>query len=142
MHDKDVHILKDKILYYLHRPKLHKNYQKDWELHFVIPSSLISEVLYSCHDSKLNCGHYPTAKTLQRLYQNKVNWRTMHRDTVNHVTTCNPCLQYKSPRLGHPPLMIYDVTDGLPMQSISIDSYGKLVTTSQGNCHLLGVLCR
>ncbi len=38
MHDKDVHILKDKILYYLHRPNVHKNYQKDCELHIVIPS--------------------------------------------------------------------------------------------------------
>ncbi len=38
IHDKDVHILKDKILYYLHRPKVHMNYQKDWELHIVTHS--------------------------------------------------------------------------------------------------------
>ncbi len=140
--DQSIHIMKDNILYYLHRPKAHKNFQKDWETHIVIPKSLVPNVLYSCHDSKLNGGHYATAKTIQRLYENKVNWRTMHIDAINHVKTCGPCLEYKTPRLGHPPFMKYDVTRGFPMESISIDSYGMLVTTPQGHSHLLGVLCR
>ncbi len=139
---KNNHVMKDEILFYIHKPKVHKHFEQDWEFHVCLPIAMRTAILKLVHDSPYGGLHYSSAKTLQKLSTHRVHWNSQNQDVIQYVNECKNCLEFKRSQLPNPPLQNYDPSRGLPFTTVFLDSYGPLPTTKNGFKHIMGCLCR
>ncbi|OWZ06938.1 LOW QUALITY PROTEIN: reverse transcriptase, partial [Phytophthora megakarya] len=114
----------DNVLYYtgVSRRKVDEN-QPEMSLRLVVPTTMIQEVLYNCHDS-VEGGHHGVV----RFYQSK--------NVEKHVKSCLDCGSSKSlPQLrGYSP---GNVLAERPFQVVSMDFVIPLPRSRRGNTALL-----
>ncbi|GMF12076.1 unnamed protein product [Phytophthora lilii] len=68
--------------------------QEETHLRLVVPTTMIQEVLQSCHDS-LEGGHQGVVRTYQRVKQDYY-WFGIYTDVEKHVKSCPDCSSIKS----------------------------------------------
>ena len=118
----------DGVLYYIWASK-----PSDRKL-LIVPSSMKSEVLEMCHDSK-TAGHYAFDKTLQKLRQ-RFFWFNLTSDCKTYVSSCKVCSQNKKPsKSSRASLRTYHA--GFPMERIHLDILGPFPPSEQGNVYIL-----
>ncbi|VDI23541.1 Hypothetical predicted protein [Mytilus galloprovincialis] len=100
----------------------------------VVPSSLKSDVLLHCHDSKV-AGHLGQQKTLDRVKQSFL-WYHLHSDCINYVKSCHICNQNKKAHIN-PRAALSKFHAGCPMERIHLDILGPFNTSESGNRYVL-----
>ncbi|KAE8985840.1 hypothetical protein PR002_g22521 [Phytophthora rubi] len=125
----------DGLLYYQgqkrHRTELDS---ADLALRLVVPTTLIDEVLHSCHNA-IEGGHQGIVRTFYRV-KAEFYWVGLYADVAKHVQACEDCSTSKSkPQLrGYSP---GNVASEFPFQMVSMDSVIPLPKTQRGNTALL-----
>ncbi|CAB1120564.1 unnamed protein product [Ectocarpus sp. CCAP 1310/34] len=103
----------------------------------VVPSSLRTLVISSCHDLPSSGGHLAFKGTFDKV-RDRYWWPTMHSDITRHVQSCESCQRrktsYRPPQLpvGHRP-----VTQ--PFQCVAVDLV-EYKSLSEGNRYILSVI--
>jgi transposase InsO family protein len=105
-----------------------------------IPSSLISELLYTHHDHPLS-GHFGIMRTWHNL-RNKYYWPNMKHVITQYIKSCRKCSQFnvtrqKPPGLLHPIEPPDDV-----FRIIGMDWWGPTQTSLAGNRYVLVITDR
>ena len=104
---------------------------------FMVPRSMVPEVLSLCHDS-LTGGHLGISKTYARLRKHFM-WYGMFIDCKLYVQTCLTCgLQKKPSRRQRAPMQLYHV--GAPLERVHMDILGPLVRSQKGNLYILVIV--
>ncbi|KAE8882239.1 hypothetical protein PF002_g10217 [Phytophthora fragariae] len=125
----------DGLLYYQgqkrHRAELDS---ADLALRLVVPTTLIDEVLHSCHNA-IEGGHQGIVRTFYRV-RAEFYWVGLYADVAKHVQACEDCSTSKSkPQLkGYSP---GNVASEFPFQMVSMDFVIPLPKTQRGNTALL-----
>ena len=103
---------------------------------FVLPRSLISDVLQDLHSSVM-AGHLGMTKTLQKV-QERFYWVGMKEDVRSFIRQCPNCASHKKagPRKRAP---LQQRQTGYPMERIALDIMGPLPVTEDGNKYVLVV---
>jgi Integrase zinc binding domain/Chromo (CHRromatin Organisation MOdifier) domain len=105
----------------------------------VIPKSLRDQLLNTFHGTAW-AGHQGCSKVLAAL-RREVWWPSWISDTVYWVTRCIPCQARKRDgKLNHWP-MVWRDRPSAPFDTIAIDHFGPLPTSSGGHTHILAVQC-
>jgi len=99
-----------------------------------IPSSLIEEVLFSCHDDPI-AGHLGVNKTLERV-RARFWWPHLAHDTKTYVLTCHQCQTKKSETRPEPGLL-NPITTGGPFEMIGMDLLGRFPPSEQRNTYII-----
>ncbi|GMF44532.1 unnamed protein product [Phytophthora fragariaefolia] len=99
-------------------------------LRLVVPTTMIDEVLHSCHNS-IEGGHQGIVRTFHRV-KAEFYWVGLYADVSKPVQTCEDCSTSKSkPQLrGYSP---GNVTSEYPFQMVSMDFVIPLPVTRRGN---------
>ncbi|GMF32587.1 unnamed protein product [Phytophthora lilii] len=129
----------DNMLYFLGVSHRWSKQEKDETTpRLVIPTTMIQEVLQSCHDS-LEGGHQEVVWTYHRV-KNDYYWLGMYAAVERHVKSCPDCCLSKSkPQLrGYSPGTI--MADH-PFQIVSMDFVIPLPRSRRGNTALLLFQC-
>ncbi|KAE8970845.1 hypothetical protein PR003_g17728 [Phytophthora rubi] len=107
--------------------------QGTW-MRLVVPSTMVQEVLQSCHDS-LEGGHQGINRTYHRVKADYY-WIGLYADVEKHVRACPDCCSSKSrPQLrGYSP---GNVLAERPFQMVSMDFVIPLPKSRRGNTALL-----
>lgn len=103
---------------------------------FYVPTSMISNVIRTCHD---DLGHVGLNKVIDNL--TKVYWFPNMKETVrNYIGNCLKCIQYSLPngRLeGH----LHSIEKGnRPFQTVHVDHYGPLGKTGRGFKYIFNIV--
>ncbi|GMF63422.1 unnamed protein product [Phytophthora fragariaefolia] len=109
----------DGLLYY--QGQRRRRAEPDWadiSLRLVVPTTMVDEVLHSCHNS-IEGGHQGIVRTFHRV-KAEFYWVGLYADVSKHVQTCEDCSTSKSkPQLrGYSP---GNVTSEYPFQMASMD---------------------
>ncbi|GMF49549.1 unnamed protein product [Phytophthora lilii] len=112
--------------------------QQETHLRLVVPTTMIQEVLQSCHDS-LEGGHQGVVRTYQRVKHDYYRFG-LYTDVEKHVKSCPDCSSSKSrPHLrGYSP---GNVLAEQPFQIVSMDFVIPLPKSRRGNTALLLFQC-
>ncbi|GMF34240.1 unnamed protein product [Phytophthora lilii] len=112
--------------------------QEETHLRLVVPTTMIQEVLQSCHDS-LEGGHQGVVRTYQRVKQDYY-WFGLYTDVEKHVKSCPDCSSSKSRThlRGYSP---GKVLAERPFQIVSMDFVIPLPKSRRGNTALLLFQC-
>ncbi|GMF63400.1 unnamed protein product [Phytophthora fragariaefolia] len=103
-------------------------------LRLVVPTTMVDEVLHSCHNS-IEGGHQGIVRTFHRV-KAEFYWVGLYADVSKHGQTCEDFSTSKSkpqPR-GYSP---GNVTSEYPFQMVSMDFVIPLPVTRRGNTALL-----
>ncbi|GMF42655.1 unnamed protein product [Phytophthora fragariaefolia] len=107
-------------------------------LRLVVPTTMVQEVLQSCHDS-LEGGHQGIVRTFHRVKADYY-WIGLYADVERHVRSCPDCSSSKS----RPQLLGYSPGNILaerPLQIVSMDFVIPLPKSRRGNTALLLFQC-
>ncbi|KAE9275128.1 hypothetical protein PF008_g29424 [Phytophthora fragariae] len=112
--------------------------QQEMWMRLVVPSTMVQEVLQSCHDS-LEGGHQGVNRTYHRVKADYY-WIGLYADVEKHVRSCPDCCSSKSrPQLrGYSP---GNVLAERPFQMVSMDFVIPLPKSRRGNTALLLFQC-
>ncbi|GMF33630.1 unnamed protein product [Phytophthora fragariaefolia] len=107
-------------------------------LRLVVPTTMVQEVLQSCHDS-LEGGHQGIVRTFHRVKADYY-WIGLYADVERHVRSCPDCSLSKScPQLrGYSP---GNILAERPLQIVSMDFVIPLPKSRRGNTALLLFQC-
>ena len=105
----------------------------------VVPSSLVTSVLYHAHGSGV-AGHPGTTRATARA-RRRFWWKGMLKDIRDWVAACLPCQQRKPTRPRNVNKPGCTRLPKGPMQEIYIDFSGPFPETPRGNRHILGIVC-
>ncbi|GMF63436.1 unnamed protein product [Phytophthora fragariaefolia] len=108
------------------------------QLRLVIPTTMIDEVLQSCHDS-IEGGHQGITRTFHRVKKDYY-WVGLYATVTQHVRACADCSTSK----GKPHLKGYSPGNVLaerPFQLLSMDFVTPLPKPRRGNTSLLLFQC-
>ncbi|KAE9284006.1 hypothetical protein PR003_g26974 [Phytophthora rubi] len=125
----------DGLLYYVGRRRGRGEPTDDeLKLRLVVPTTLIDEILQSCHNS-LEGGHQGMVRTYHRVRADYY-WIGLYADTIKHVESCEDCSTSKSkPHLqGYSP---GNLVSERPFHTVSLDFVIPLPKTTRGNTALL-----
>ncbi|CAF1489537.1 unnamed protein product [Adineta steineri] len=126
-------ILKDDILYKLIVPS---SLSKTKIQVVYLPSSMITPLLYACHNDPMSGGHFSTDRTYDKI-RNYYWWPDMKYSIKQHIKSCLPCQQYNvSRQKRHGQLRSISPPEG-PFQLIGIDYCGPLKRTPRENQYVL-----
>ena len=117
-----------------HRREERSSEHGDTKLRLVIPSTLVDEILLSCHDS-IEGGHQGIVRTYHRV-KAEYYWVGLYADVVKHVQACDDCNTNKS----KPLLQEYcprNIVSERSFQVVSMDFVIPLPKTRRGNTSLL-----
>ncbi|GMF55417.1 unnamed protein product [Phytophthora fragariaefolia] len=129
----------DGVLYCEGRSRRKRNdEQAEITLRLVVPTTMIQDVLQTCHDS-LEGGHQGVVRTYQRTKLDYF-WIGLYADVEKHVRSCPDCSSSKSrPHLrGYSP---GNILAEMPFQQVSMDFVIPLPITRRGNTALLQFQC-
>ncbi|GMF31693.1 unnamed protein product [Phytophthora fragariaefolia] len=118
--------------------KLDEAGEHEPQLRLVIPTTMIDEVLQSCHDS-IEGGHQGITRTFHRVMKDYY-WVGMYAMATRHVHACADC----STSRGKPHLKGYSPGNVLaerPFQLLSMDFVTPLPKSRRGNTSLLLFQC-
>lgn len=101
---------------------------------FMVPHSMISEVLRVAHNSMLG-GHLGQKKTKKKLQQS-FYWYEMREEVNIWISKCDVCCRMKHPN-HKPRATLGDMRVGAPLDRVSIDLVGPLPETERGNRYIL-----
>jgi hypothetical protein len=137
-------VMRDDILYFIYKPRKHKNFDHEWQLHVVIPEKLVPIALRLCHTDRCINLHNGVAATLSSLYSSKLFWKNMNKDTVTYVDSCHQCRSDKNPKgVTLPPVQKHRPGMPIPFDTIHLDTYGPLCTSKNTNKkYLIGATCK
>ena len=99
-------------------------------LKLVVPSSLRTRILTSCHDS-LFSGHLGVRKTIGKIKQ-RFYWPHLSAEVKLHIRTCTICSTSKSAYKSYRAALA-NFRVGAPMDRIAIDVMGPISMSSSGN---------
>ncbi|KAE9283494.1 hypothetical protein PF008_g27392 [Phytophthora fragariae] len=125
----------DGLLYYQGQKRHRAEFDSaDLALRLVVPTTLIDEVLHSCHNA-IEGGHQGIVRTFYRV-KAEFYWVGLYADVAKHVEACEDCSTSKSkPQLkGYSP---GNVASEFPFQMVSMDFVIPLAKTQRGNTALL-----
>ncbi|RWS21693.1 pol polyprotein-like protein, partial [Leptotrombidium deliense] len=105
----------------------------------VIPKRLIPNVLAIMHDSLLNGGHLGVRRTFEKTRE-RFWWKTMFKDCLNWVASCNVCNKVKPHKSKSAELKPIE-PGSRPMSQIGLDIVGMLPRTTRGNRFIIVVTC-
>lgn len=111
----------------------HKSEQEDNK--FVIPNSLIGNVLEIYHDSTMVChqGIHKTIKRIKKLFF----WPKLNKHVTNWIKSCKSCLERKAHQPKHlAPFQQVPSPEG-PFENIYFDVVGPLPVTENGNRYII-----
>ena len=101
---------------------------------FLVPRSMISEVLALCHDS-VTGSHSGIVKTYDRL-RRRFMWHGMYHDCRLYVETCITCqLQKKPSRKMRAAMQLHHA--GAPLERVHLDMLGPFPPSRNGNVYIL-----
>ncbi|KAE8881851.1 hypothetical protein PF003_g34085 [Phytophthora fragariae] len=129
----------DGVLYFVGtNRRLDPDEQQGTWMRLVVPSTMVQEVLQSCHDS-LEGGHQGITRTYHRV-KSDYYWIGLYADVEKHVRSCPDCCSSKSrPQLrGYSP---GNVLAERPFQMVSMDFVIPLPKSRRGNTALLLFQC-
>lgn len=112
-------------------------YRKDKDkLLFFVPSSMISNVLRTCHD---DIGHVGIDKVIH--YLTRVYWFPNMRNTVKeYISNCLKCLEF-SPMSGKREGFLHSIPKGdTPFHTVHLDHYGPLEKSTRGYKHIFAII--
>ncbi|GMG18069.1 unnamed protein product [Phytophthora fragariaefolia] len=103
----------------------------DISLRLVVPTTMVDEVLHSCHNS-IEGGHQGIVRTFHRV-KAEFYWVGLYADVLKHVQTCEDCSTSKSkPQLrGYSP---GNVTSEYPFQN-GFDGFRHTVAGNSARQH-------
>lgn len=121
----------------LHRISQRKGgHRTDESLLFVVPRTLRSEILTTCHEHKF-AGHFGTTKTFERV-RSRYYWPGLYREVEHFVKECIACTcgknTWKKTKYPLQPIPV----EG-PFDRVAMDFVGPLKLTEKGNRYLLVV---
>ncbi len=105
-----------------------------------IPSSLISELLYTHHDHPLS-GHFGLIRTWNNL-KNKYYWPNMKHVISQYIKSCHKCSQFNVSRQKPPGLLQPIEPPNDVFQIIGMDWWGPTQTSLAGNRYVLVITDR
>jgi transposase InsO family protein len=132
-------IIKQSSLYLLSETSLYKSHTNSehllcWQL--VVPSTIISKVLFTFHD-EITAGHPGIAETL-RAVSDRFYWSSMRADVTAYVQSCIVCARCKSRN--------YQCEDRMrsrnpsrPWETLAVDLMGPYPRSRHGKVNLLVV---
>ena len=123
-------ILENDILYRISEPKDNRKRKVTYK-QLVIPTSLRSEILYSCHED-LFAGHLGFSKTLFRLQQ-RFYWPGMKKDVQYWISSCVDCASKKQPTTVNVGKLIPIPAPSEPFEIVGVDVIGNFAPTNNGN---------
>ncbi|GMF34546.1 unnamed protein product [Phytophthora fragariaefolia] len=129
----------DGLLYFLgENRRWGKDRMNETVLRLVVPTTMVQEVLQSCHDS-LEGGHQGIVRTFHRVKADYY-WIGLNADVERHVRSCPDCSSSKSrPQLrGYSP---GNILAERPLQIVSMDFVIPLPKSRRGNTALLLFQC-
>ena len=88
--------------------------KKRHQMQIVLPPQLIPQALKGCHDE---VGHLGRDKTME-LLRERFYWPFLHRDVVNHIAHCGPCLRRKTLPKKEP---LHPISVSKPMELVHMD---------------------
>ena len=104
----------------------------------VIPKSLQAEVMRLAHD--IPCAAHQGISRTKAKITSSLFWYQMSKDIKRYVRGCSVCNQNKKAnKKNKVPLTLNP--SGYPMDKVHIDFVGPLKKTSQGNEHIMVVIC-
>ena len=104
----------------------------------VVPMALQTNLIQHTHNDFF--GAHFGAKKIHSILVNKVWWKGMYSDIVNHIATCVQCntanLRKLNPPIGALP------KPNVPFEVLSLDTYGPLQPCAEtGNRYILTAVC-
>ena len=105
-----------------------------------IPSSLISELLYTHHDHPLS-GHFGILRTWHNL-KNKYYWPNMKHVIAQYIKSCRQCSQFNVSRQKPPGLLQPIEPPNDVFQIIGMDWWGPTQKSLTGNRYVLVITDR
>ncbi|GMF54705.1 unnamed protein product [Phytophthora fragariaefolia] len=129
----------DGLLYFLgENRRWGKDRMNETVLRLVVPTTMVQEVLQSCHDS-LEGGHQGIVRTFHRIKADYY-WIGLYAEVERHVRSCPDCSSSKS----RPQLRGYcpgNILVERPLQIVSMDFVIPLPKSRRGNTALLLFQC-
>ena len=105
---------------------------------YVLPRSMITQVLQMAHD---DLGHNGFQRTYKGIKQ-QVYWKGMKRDILNYCRSCPVCAEYNTNAAPYPSEPKHMDPGKAPMQFISMDLIGQIDPPSrEGHKYCLTVIC-
>ena len=99
----------------------------------VVPLCLQEDILYHSHEGYL--GAHLNSRKMYKSLSRKYFWSGMFRDVLTHCDGCIPCNSANLTQVN-PPLQENPVPR-FPFQTVSIDLYGPLPQSNQGNEYIV-----
>ena len=101
----------------------------------VVPRRLTSLIIVEFHSGKGHQGISHTVNVIRHYYW----WVVMCRDTHQHISNCQLCIQFLPYQLYTQPMHIE--IPKVPFAGCAMDCIGLLPATSKGNRHVLTFIC-
>jgi len=116
---------------------VYKTFIKNREMIYamVIPKSMISNILFSCHDA-LTAGHMGTERTYKTISQ-RFYWPKMFESIRSYVKTCEKCQMNKVSNCKPGGKMVLTNIADKIFQKIGVDLVGPLPKTERNNKHII-----
>ena len=97
----------------------------------MIPRSLVAKVIYEYHECRGHPGVTKTVNMIQRYFW----FQGLQSSVYSYIRTCKLCIQFQLNRIRTRPLHL-EITK-IPFYTICLDTIGRLLTMSKGNCYAL-----
>lgn len=110
--------------------------KSDDKLQFIVPDTMISNIIRAHHDDMAHCGLQKTVEGIQKNFW----FPSMRKKIVDHIENCLTCLM--SDKRGHAKegeTCLYPLSKN-PVEILHIDHFGPLQETSDNFKHILVVI--